>query len=240
MENIKLNEDPTISYESKHRYLSLFGMMWISIMTLAIFTSMKTFNLFGFVFATNAIVYPITYIFSDIFTEIYGYRVSRKVIWGGLFCLLTVSIIAYIYTIIPAGDGFTVENEAAFNYIFKSSPIIAIAALISFSSGEFVNSITLAKLKIKTRNKYKELRYILSTLFGQTVDNGLFCLIIFMFTNFFTAKVAFNIWVTATVFCTLWEMLAMPITKRCINWIKAKEGLDTYDIGTNFNPFKIK
>lgn len=234
-----LNHDPMVSYRANHKYLGIFGMIWISFMILTVFTSTKTFDLFGFTFVAAAIAYPITYIFSDIFTEIYGYRVSRRIVWSGLFCLLTITTFAFLYTYIPASSTSDKFQNNAYNLIFRTSPIIALATLIAFSAGEFTNSFIIAKLKILTKGKYVELRYLASTFFGQIIDNSTTVAILLIFTDIFTVSVGLELIVTTVIFCTLWELLMTPITKRFIKWIKIKEGLDTYDHGTNFNPMKF-
>ena len=113
------------------------------------------------------------------------------------------------------------------------------ATLTAFSAGEFTNSFIIAKLKILTKGKYVELRYLASTFFGQIVDNSTVVAILLIFTDIFTVSVGLELIVTTVIFYTLWELLMTPVTKRFIKWIKIKEGLDTYDHGTNFNPLKF-
>ncbi len=238
METTKnLIKDPELSYSTKHKYLGIFGMIWVSFLLLTAFTTVKTFNLFGLVFSAAALGYPITYIFSDIFTEIYGYRVSRKIVWTGLFCLMITTIVASLYSYIPASVYFGEVEQNAFNMIFRVSPIVALGTIAGFFSGEIINSYVLAKLKIKTRGALEEVRYVLSTFFGQLFDNSVAITIILLLSDLFEFKEGVGFAITTAIFCTLWELLMTPVTRRAISWIKKQEGLDTYDIGTNFNPF---
>ena len=237
-ENSSLITDPAISASRPHKYLGIFGMLWIMFLLLSVFTAPKTFSLGSLVFTVSILTYPFTYIFSDIFTEVYGYRVSRKIVWTGLFCLVLASIIASIYSIIPPSSSF--EYNDAFNLIFKLSPILAIATVCSFFSGEFTNSFVLAKLKIYTKGRFQGVRYIGSTLAGQLVDNTIFFTAVGLVAGFFTTTELVPLVLSSVTFCTLWETLALPITYRVIKMIKKKEGLDTYDTGTDFSPFNLR
>ncbi len=239
-QNQTLITDPTISANQPHKYLIVFAMLWITFLLLTTFTALKTFELFGFVFFAAVIGYPITYIFSDIFTEVYGYRVSRKVIWTGFLCMTIASTLAYIYTLIPPSSYFSGTENDAFNLIFRASPVISFAMIVSFWAGENINSILLAKMKIWTRGTKQGLRYILSTFFGQIIDNLTGVTLIVLIANLFTYKEAFSGMITAILFCTVWEIIALPVTYSVIRAIKRAEGLDTYDHGTKLNPFNLK
>jgi uncharacterized PurR-regulated membrane protein YhhQ (DUF165 family) len=102
-----------------------------------------------------------------------------------------------------------------------------------------VNSYTLAKLKIFTSGNHQELRYILSTFLGQTVDNSIFMFGAFFATGWYSFGEVPTLIISSVMFCTVWEVLAIPLTRRFIKWIKEQEGIDTYDHGTDFNPFKL-
>ena len=232
--------DPAQSANHSHKYLTVFAMLWITFLLLTVFTTLKTFELFGYVFFAVVIGYPVTYFFSDIFTEVYGYRVSRKIIWTGFACITIASTMAYLYTLIPPSSYFTPAENEAFNTIFRASPIISIATIIGFWAGENINSILLAKLKIWTGGTKQGLRYILSTFFGQIVDNLTAVTIIVVVANLFSFREALSGIITAVLFCTAWEIVILPITYRAIKIIKRAEGLDTYDHGTSFNPFHVR
>ncbi len=241
MEHTKtLITDPVVSAEKSHKYLIVFAMLWITFLLLTIFTTLKTFEFFGVIFFAAVIGYPVTYIFSDIFTEVYGYRVSRKIIWTGFACITIASVLAYLYTLIPPSSYFTPIENDAFNLIFRASPFISLATIFGFWAGENVNSIVLAKLKVFTQGKKQGLRYILSTFLGQIVDNVTAVTVIILVANLFTYQEAFSGMVTTILFCTAWEIIALPVTYQVIKMIKRAEGLDTYDHGTNFNPFALK
>lgn len=233
----KLITDPVVSASQPHKYLGIFGMLWVTVLLVGVFTSLKTFHLWGFVFSVGVIAYPLVYIFNDIFTEVYGYRVTRKIVWTGLGSMLLATILTSIYSYVPS-PGF--EYSEAFNLIFRAAPIIAIGSIISFFAGELTNSYTIAKMKILTNGKYEPARLVLSTLFGQTVDNFIFFFTAFYFAGWYTLSEVFPLVASTVIFCTFWEIIALPLTQKVIKIIKQKEGLDTYDHGTRFSPFSLK
>ena len=229
--------DPAISARQPHKYLIVFAMLWVTVLIVGTFTSLKTFYIGSLVFSVGAIAYPFVYIFADIFTEVYGYRVTRKVVWTGFACMFLAASLAYLYSIVPNPN---FEMNDAYNAIFKASPIVAIGFIIAFFCGELTNSFIVAKMKLLTKEKYVNTRLVLSTLFGQTVDNSIAFFTAFYFAGWFTLPEIVPLVTTTVVFCTVWEVLALPITRKVIKIVKEKEGLDTYDYGTNFNPFVLK
>ena len=236
-EDKQLITDPVLSAQQNHKYLGVFGMLWVTVLLVGTFTSLKTFYIGSFVFSVGAIAYPFVYIFADIFTEVYGYRVTRKIVWTGFTCMLLASILTYIYSIVPNPD--FAYNEA-YNLIFKAAPIVALGFIVAFFCGELTNSFVVAKMKVLTKGKFLNTRLVLSTFFGQTVDNTIAFFTAFYFAGWFTAAEIIPLTISTVVFCTTWEIIALPITRKVIRVIKHKEGLDTYDKGTNFNPFALR
>lgn len=237
MTNNALITDPAVSSRQPHKYLIVFAMLWVMVLIVGTFTSLKTFYIGSLVFSVGAIAYPFVYIFADIFTEVYGYRVTRKIVWTGFACMFIASSLAFIYSIIP-NPSF--ELNDAFNAIFRASPIIAIAFIVAFFCGELTNSYIVAKMKLHFKGKYLNARLVISTFFGQLVDNGVAFFAAFYFAGWFTFSELLPLVATTVAFCTLWEVLALPVTRYVIRVVKEKEGLDTYDHGTNFNPFALK
>lgn len=236
--NPNLITDPAVSASHPHKYLGMFGMVWVTFLLIATFTAVKTFSFGGVIFSVAILSYPFTYIFADIFTEVYGYRVTRRIVWTGFFCVVLASVITSLYSLVPASESFTYNDS--FSLIFLASPIIAFATIAGFFGGELTNSYVLAKLKLYTSGKNMWARLVGSTLAGQLVDNTIFFTTAFMVAGFFTADELVPLVFSSVAFCTIWETIALPITYRVVRWIKHKEGLDTYDRGTNFNPFELK
>jgi queuosine precursor transporter len=228
--------DPVVASQLPHKYLGIFGMLWVTILLVGVFTSVKTFHLFGFVFSVGVIAYPFVYIFNDIFTEVYGYRVTRKIVWTGLLCMLIGTVCTSLYSYVPSPS---FESNDAFNALFRASPVIAIGSIVAFFFGELTNSYTVAKMKLFFKGKHESVRLILSTLFGQTIDNFIFFFTAFYFAGWYSLGEVFPLVISTVIFCTLWEIFALPVTRKVIRVIKQKESIDTYDYGTNFNPFRF-
>jgi queuosine precursor transporter len=237
MENQQLITDPALSAARPHKYLGIFGMLWVTVLLVGTFTSLKTFYLWGFVFSVGAIAYPFVYIFADIFTEVYGYRVTRKIVWTGFVCMLLAATLTSIYSYVPNPD-FALDE--AFNAIFRAAPVVALGFIVAFFAGELTNSFIVAKMKLWAKGRFLNFRLVLSTFFGQTVDNTIAFFTAFYFAGWFTAAEIIPLTISTVVFCTAWEIIALPITRWVIRVVKQKEGLDTYDHGTNFNPFSLK
>jgi len=237
--SMNLNTDPVVSAKHPSKYLGVFGMLWVTFLIIGVFTAVKTFAIGPVVFSVSILAYPFTYLFADIFTEVYGYRVTRRIVWTGFVCILIASVTTYLYSIVPPNDSFA-EYDQSFSLVFKSSPVIALAAIISFFSGELTNSFVLAKLKIFTKGKLVPLRLITSTFAGQFIDNTIFFVSAFLAAGWYKVEELFPLVMSSVLFCTIWETIALPLTFQIIRYIKHKEGLDTYDHGTNFNPFSLK
>ncbi len=155
--------DPVASAKKAHKYLGIFWMLWVTVLIVWVFTSLKTFHIGNMVFAVSVIAYPFVYVFNDIFTEVYGYRVTRKIIRTGLWAMLLATILASLYSYIPNPD---FEYNEAFNLVFRASPIVGVGSVFSFFFWELTNSYIVAKMKIWTKGKYERLRFIGSTLGG--------------------------------------------------------------------------
>jgi uncharacterized PurR-regulated membrane protein YhhQ (DUF165 family) len=151
--------------------------------------------------------------------------------------MILSTTLASLYTLVP-NPSFAYND--AFNLIFRATPIVALGFLIANFFGEMTNSFVVARMKLLTHGKFESGRYVLSTFFGQTVDNTIAYFTAFYFAGWYTATEIIPLIISTVVFCTGWEIIALPITKRVIKIIKHKEGLDTYDYGTQFNPFYLK
>lgn len=236
MSDIKIT-DPSKIKDVHHKYLDLLGMIWVTILITGLLTAAKTMDIGPFNLSVTVIGYPLTYIFTDIFTEVYGYKKTRRIVWTGLVCLLIASIMAYVYSIVKPSASY--PDDAAFKTIFQGIPILAVIGIVTFFMGEFSNSYVLAKMKIMNNGRHLWLRLVVSTAIGQTMDNGFFYLGAFVFAGYFSWHQLPNLIFSTVAFCTAWEFLATPITYKIANFLKKAEGLDIYDRGTNFNPFSF-
>jgi queuosine precursor transporter len=179
------------------------------------------------------VLFPITYIFANIFTEVYGYGASRRAIWLGFFACTILSLMGlFIVWIPPAPDW---HNQAAFEAVFYIVPRFILASLVAFWLGEFTNSYTLAKMKLWTDGKWLWTRTVGSTVTGQFVDTTVLILIAFGGRESWLTML--NLIVSGYVGKVLYEAVATPLTYLVVNKLKRTEGVDVYDRDTNFNPF---
>lgn len=181
------------------------------------------------------LLFPITYICGDVFTEVYGYSASRRAIWLGFFAMALLSIMGQIAVALPPAPGW--PNQQAFATVFGLVPRFAIASLIAYWAGEFTNSYTLAKLKLLTGGRWLWTRTIGSTVTGQAVDTALVILIAFWGTSWRTIGVVI---VSSYLTKVIYEALATPLTYLVVNWLKKVEKVDTFDRDEDFNPFALR
>jgi len=181
------------------------------------------------------ILFPITYVFGDVLTEVYGYAASRKVIWTGFFSLILMVVTLFIAQHLTPDPSWTLQTE--FEHILGKVPRIVLASITAYFCGEFANSFTLAKLKIKGNGKSMPVRFVLSTFVGQFVDTSVFVVIAYL--GSMVLKDLVMITLSAWAFKVIWEVIALPISIPFVNWLKEAEKEDYYDRETNFNPFKL-
>lgn len=179
-------------------------------------------------------LFPITYIFGDIFTEVYGFKKARMIIWMG-FALSFFAVLVYLITIELPHPGYF-ENQRAYEIVLGTTPRVALASFIGYLFGEFSNSIVLSKLKVKTRGKSLWLRTIGSTLVGEGFDSIIFILISFYGTM--ENSVVFKMILFQYAFKVCYEIIFTPLTYIIVNVLKKKEGIDTFDEGIRYNILK--
>jgi uncharacterized integral membrane protein (TIGR00697 family) len=190
-------------------------------------------------FGAGVLFFPISYIFGDILTEVYGYGRDRRVVWAGFAALAFASFMAWVViSLPPAGSDFMKSYQANLEGVFGNSWRIALGSMIAFWCGSFANSYTLAKMKILTKGKHLWSRTIGSTLVGELIDSALFYFIAF-----------YGIWATGDlvkiiiaqyILKTTWEIAMTPVTYKVVAFLKRKENEDYYDRDTNFTPFSVK
>jgi queuosine precursor transporter len=179
------------------------------------------------------ILFPISYIFGDILTEVYGYRIARRVIWLGFGCNLIFVFFAWIAQILPPASFWTWQSE--YETILGHTPRILASSFLGYLVGEFSNSFILSRMKILTKGKWLWSRTITSTIIGEGLDSAVFLTLAFIGTSIFVPITIVYHWVTKVVI----EVIFTPVTYIIVNWLKRKEGIDTYDYKTRYNPFSF-
>jgi len=218
-----------------YRYFDLVMAIFVAVLLISNVASSKILDLGPFTFDGGTILFPISYIFGDILTEVYGYSRSRRVIWIGFGCALLMAVIFGIVGALPPAPGW--EHQQAYLVILGQTPRIVVASLLAYFAGEFSNSYTLAKMKVFTQGRWLWTRTIGSTIVGEGVDSLLFPLIAFY--GLYTPSLLLSIIISNYLFKTGFEALVTPLTYLVVNTLKRVENEDYYDVGTDFNPFRL-
>ncbi|MCX7857080.1 MAG: queuosine precursor transporter [Deltaproteobacteria bacterium] len=198
--------------------------------------AVKLIEISGIILPAAIVVFPISYIFGDILTEVYGYSAARRVIWLGFVCNLIFVLISFIAKLLPPAHFW--DGQSAYEKILGYAPRLLFASFIAYLFGEFSNSFVLAKLKVKTRGKFLWLRTITSTFVGQWFDSAVFITLAF-YGNIPIGALIFTV-INQWVAKVLYEILFTPLTYGVVNFLKKREGLDVFDYETKFNPLLLK
>lgn len=218
-----------------YRFFSFIMALFVAVLLISNVASSK-FLVFGpFTFDGGTLLFPLSYIFGDILTEVYGYRRSRQVIWTGFGCAFLMALVFTVVGVLPPAPGW--EGQEAYDTILGMTPRIVGASLLAYFAGEFSNSFTLAKMKVFTRGRWLWTRTMGSTIVGEGVDSLLFVTLAFAGTLPLSTVLAGV--VSNYVFKVGFEALATPITYRVVAFLKAAENSDVYDYSTDFNPFAV-
>lgn len=189
-------------------------------------------------FGAGVLFFPISYVFGDILTEVYGYARSRRVIWTGFAALAFASAMAAVVVALPPAPFW--HNQQAYEVAFGSAWRVSIASLIAFCCGEFVNSFVLAKMKLWMAGRRLWMRTIGSTLFGEGVDSLLFYPLAFWGTGIIPDEQLPAVMLAQFVAKVGVEVAFTPLTYRIVAWLKRAENEDYYDRDTDFNPFSLR
>ncbi len=213
-------------------WFTLIVAVFVTCLITANVIAVKLVDVFGLIVPAAVVIFPISYIFGDVLTEVYGYAASRRVIWLGFFCNLLAVIAIAIGGILPAAVFW--QGQSAYDTILGYTPRLLVASFIAYLIGEFANSFVLAKMKIATQGRWLWTRTIGSTLVGEGLDSLVFMTVAFVGTIPIDGLASAI--VTQWLFKVVYEVLATPLTYVIVAWLKQKEGVDVYDRETNFNP----
>lgn len=209
----------------------IVAVIFVACLITANIIAVKLISVAGLILPAAIIIFPLSYICGDILTEVYGYRAARKVIWLGFACNLIAVFAIWLGGLLPSAP-FWEENQQAYETILGFTPRLFIASFLAYLIGEFSNSFVLAKMKIKTKGRWLWTRTIGSTFVGQGLDSTVFIIVAFAGTPSFDPIIIVNHWLVKTGY----EAIATPFTYAIVGYLKRKEGIDTYDYDTNFNP----
>lgn len=189
-------------------------------------------------FGTAILFFPLSYIFGDVLTEVYGYARSRRVIWAGFGALIFAAFMSWAVVKMPPAPGW--KGQDAYEMIFGGTPRIVFSSLIAFWAGEFANSFVLAKMKILTSGRFLWMRTIGSTIVGEGVDSLIFYPLAFYNSAIMPNDLVFVVMFSNYLMKVGWEAVITPFTYLIVNFLKRVEHEDYYDRDTNFNPFTLE
>ena len=221
--------------QTSYKYLDLITGLFATLLIVSNFASTRIIEMGGGLsFDAGTLMFPFTYIFNDLLTEVYGYKRSRRVIWIGFMALVISAVSLGLVGLFPPAEGW--DHAEAWDSVMGLVPRIVGASLVAYFVGEFVNSYVLAKLKVKTEGRHLWFRLIGSTAVGQVFDTLIFASIAFI------GVLDWNLWLTLVisnyVFKVGIELILLPFTAFVVSRIKRAENSDVYDRETKFSPFR--
>jgi uncharacterized integral membrane protein (TIGR00697 family) len=195
-----------------------------------------TLNGEQWIFGAGILFFPLGYVIGDVLTEVYGYARARRVIWAGFAALLFMAFMSWVVVALPPAPGW--PGQAAYESVFGQVWRIVFASITAFWAGEFINSYVMARMKIWTAGKHLWSRTIGSTVVGQGIDSIIFYPL--AFGGIWSNEQVISVMLTNLLLKVGWEVVLTPVTYGVVGWLKRKEGVDIFDEGTNFSPFKTK
>jgi uncharacterized integral membrane protein (TIGR00697 family) len=233
------NIDASPELRRNYKYYDLVMAAFVTVLLCSrIIGVQKRSEVFGLQFGTAILFFPLSYMFGDILTEVYGYARSRRVIWAGFGALIFAAFMSWAVVKIPPAPDW--PHQGSYEAIFGSTPRIVFASLIAFWGGEFANSFALAKMKIYTKGRFLWMRTIGSTVAGEIVDSMIFYPLAFLGAAGWTTEQVIQVTLFNYTAKVLVEIVATPFTYRIVNFLKRAEKEDYFDRKTNFNPFKLE
>lgn len=213
--------------------LVVIATVFVSALITANIIAVKLVSVAGFVIPAGVVIFPLSYIFGDVLTEVYGYSLARRVIWLGFLCNLVAVIAIVVGQLLPPASFW--QGQTAYEQILGYTPRLLAASFLAYLVGEFANSYVLARMKVLTKGRYLWTRTIGSTLVGEGLDSMVF--IILAFVGTIPVAGLISAVVTQWLFKTGYEVLATPLTYAIVNSLKRAEAVDTFDTHTRFSPF---
>ena len=189
-------------------------------------------------FGAGILFFPLSYVIGDVLTEVYGYARTRRVIWAGFVAVVFMAVMSWVVVALPPAPDW--GNQAAYEAVFGQVPRIVFASVCAFWAGEFVNAYVLARMKLWTGGRHLWTRTIGSTVVGQAVDSAIFYPLAFLGAPGWTTHLVLVVLVTQWALKVGWEVLLTPVTYAVVGWLKNSEGLDAFDEGTDFTPFRAR
>ena len=189
-------------------------------------------------FGAGILFFPVSYVIGDVLTEVYGYARARRVIWAGTAAVVFMAFMSWVVVALPPAPSW--GNQAAYATIFGQVPRIVLASVCAFWAGEFVNSYVMARMKLWSEGRHLWMRTIGSTVLGEGVDSLIFYPLAFLGATGFTPGLVITVMLTQWLLKVAWEVILTPVTYVVVATLKRAEGVDVFDRGTDFTPFRAR
>jgi hypothetical protein len=232
-----VTESASAASGRQFRYYDFVMAAFVAILLLSnLIGAAKLADVGGFIFGAGILFFPLGYVIGDVLTEVYGYARARRVIWAGFAGLVFMAFMSWVVVSLPPAAGW--EGQAAYESVFGQVWRIVIASVTAFWAGEFVNSYVMARMKIWTKGKHLWSRTIGSTVVGQGVDSLIFYPLAFW--GVWSKEQVITVMITNWLLKVGWEAVLTPVTYAVVGWLKRKEGVEIFDEGTDFTPFRTR
>jgi queuosine precursor transporter len=221
----------------RFRYFDFVMVAFVTILLLSnLIGAAKLSSVGGFTFGAGILFFPLGYVLGDVLTEVYGYAHARRCVWAGFAAMLFMALMSWVVVALPPAPGWS--GQASYEAVFGSTWRIVFASLLALWAGEFANSFVLAKMKVLTQGKHLWTRTVGSTVVGQGVDSILFYPLAFL--GIWSNAQVLTVMVTNWALKVGWEVVLTPVTYAVVGYLKRSEGVDVFDRGTNFTPFRTR
>jgi uncharacterized integral membrane protein (TIGR00697 family) len=232
-----VNEPPDAPPRRTYKYYEFVMAAFVTVLLCAnVIGAAKVAQFGSFKFGAGVLFFPISYVFGDILTEVYGYARARRVVWSGFTALIFASIMSAAILAFPPAEGW--PHQAAYETVFGSTPRIVLASLVAYCCGEFCNSYVLAKMKLWSQGRMLWSRTIGSTIVGEAVDSLIFYPLAFL--GVWSPELVLSVMGANYLLKVGWEVVMTPFTYRIVNFLKRAESEDYFDRNTNFTPFSLQ
>ncbi len=229
-----------MSVEAVRRNYRYYDLIMAGFVTVLLCSNLigvgKVATVFGRNFGAGVLFFPLSYVFGDVLTEVYGYARARKVVWAGFIAMIFASFMSWVIVKLPPAG--TWKYQESYELVFGQTPRVVAASLFAFFFGEFANSFVLAKLKIATQGRLLWLRTIGSTIIGEGIDSALFFPLAFY--GVWPNELVWDVTLSNYFMKVAWEVVLTPITYQVVGFLKRAEKEDYFDLETQFTPFSLK
>ncbi len=230
-----METEPRADISRNSKYFIYIAILFVAVLMISNTVGSKIIQIGSLSLAGAIFVFPISYIFGDVLTEVYGYKASRKIIWSGFIAIIFMSLCYYLVQLLPPAPFW--QNQGAYEVILGAVPRIVIASITAYFAGEFSNSYVLSRMKVWMQGKRLWMRTVGSTIVGEGVDSIIFATIAFAGTV--PTSALMSIIISGYLVKVAYEIAATPITYWIVGKLKKAEGIDVYDKGISYNPFHL-